>query len=169
MEAMSQRSTRTFSPLALLTGLIAGLLVINLIRDSMSGLLNVDPGLPASAKLGAAFAVTLTLKFWIPLLVPTCLISALLAAGNVFNRLHNGGRFDDTVVGGLKQIGGAFIAAGFAGCVIVPVLREVDAGQIGGFAWHLDNQDAALGLVGIALTLIADWTRKLRLELEQFV
>jgi len=155
--------------LAVLTGLVIVLLVINLVHDRMSDLLPPTAGMTAGAKLGTALAVMLSLKFWIPAIVPLAFLGALAAVGGIFNRLQAGKPFDDSLIRGVKQLGHALIVVGIAGCIVVPVLTAWEAGDYGGLPFRLATEHVAVGLIGVALNLVATQAHRLRAELEQFV
>lgn len=152
----------------MLVGAVVVLLVINLFGGRILEMPAISPDLSPADKMLAAGAYLLTIKFWIPLLAPLILISALWSAAAVFEKLRRGAPFNDTVVVGLEQIGSAMIWAGLAGCVLAPFLTTLDAGgRLPDVS--LNTYEVAVGLIGVALRLIAGQARRMKAELEQFV
>jgi len=166
---MSSNFNRSGAYPAALVTVFSGLLVINLIRETLAPLVTVDPGAAIGVKLGAVAAAALSLKFLAALIAPVIYLMAFWSAVGLYFNLSTEKAFSDMIVRGVSHIGGWLLLAGVVSCLIVPMLNAWAAGDVRTAPINLNTANVAVAMVGVTMQLIATKGRRLRMAFEQFV
>ncbi len=110
--------------------------------------------------------------YWFSMLAPIFYLWGLWAASNVFARMDTGEAFSGAMAHGLQNVGGCLMIGAFCAIVVTPSLRFLtDTGfsRMSGAHFHFDIESLTIGLIGLALLLIAKQGRALKAELDQIV
>lgn len=144
--------------------ILVGVLALALIPDKSSELQTLDFTVgDLWANLGVIFA------FWITILAPGFYLCALWSLGAFFSKSAVDEEFGPAMVKSLKEVGQNLLIGAVAAILIEPTVTVwMDIG-FRGVRVTTDIAAITIGLIGIALYLLAETGKRLRFELEQFI
>ncbi|MBY9066373.1 hypothetical protein K1X12_05655 [Hyphomonas sp. WL0036] len=146
------------------TKVLVVVLTLALISDKSGELRSLDFTMgDLWANLGAIFG------FWVSILAPGFYLCALWALGAFFSKSAEDEEFGAAMVKSLREVGQNLLIGAVAAILIHPTLTVwMDIG-FRGVRITTDIAAITIGLIGIALYLLAETGKRLRFELEQFI
>ena len=144
--------------------ILVGLLALALIRDKSGQLEHLDFTVgDAGANLRVIFA------FWTTILAPGFYLCALWALGAFFSRSSTDTDFGPSMVKSLNDTGLNLLIGATSAILIQPMLTVWLTEGFRGVRITTDIAAITIGFIGIALYLLAETGKRMRIELEQFV
>lgn len=144
--------------------ILVAVLALALIRDKAGQLEHLD------FTIGDTWAnVRVIFAFWITILAPGFYLCALWALGAFFTKSRDTEHFGPAMVKSLRETGQSLLIGAAAAILIEPIVSVWLVEGFRGVRLSLDIEDVTIGFIGIALYLLAETGKRLRIELEQFI
>lgn len=113
--------------------------------------------------------VRMIFAFWLTVLAPGFYLCALWALGAFFAKSRGEEEFGPAMVKSLRETGRGLLIGATAAILVEPVFSVWLVEGFRGVRVSLGIEDVTIGFIGIAIYLLAETGKRLRLELEQFV
>ena len=166
---MMKSSTNQFSNIAILLKVTVVFLSLSLLFERL---------LPVISLIGqtnnATFITTMEFIFRQPklltgFLVPICLLMALWATVSTLQEFEKTKGFQKHVLDGITKVGASFIYAAIAAMLIVPSIDAWIAGSARSFQLHWDIEMVSIGMIGVALKMLARRAESVQRQLDEIV
>jgi hypothetical protein len=166
---MMNSATNQFSNIPLLLKVSVVFLSLSLLFERL---------MPVISLIGqtnnATFISTVTFIFQQPklltgFLVPVCLLIALWTTATTLLAFEKAKGFQIKVLNGVMKIGASFIYAAIAAMLIVPSIDAWSAGSGRSFQLHWDVEMVTIGMIGVALKMLARRAESVQRQLDEIV
>lgn len=109
------------------------------------------------------------IAFWTTILAPGFYLCALWALGAFFTRSQSEGDFGPAMVKSLREAGQNLLIGAVSAILIAPTVTVWLTEGFRGLRITTDIAAVTIGFIGMALYLLAETGKRMRIELEQFV